>query len=125
MAVVAGRSTGSLGSILVTLHELGVAAAGFMGGFVVFGGVLRWIGTSYELYQLHRTWRMVIASSFFHSGFWLLIVTGMFAYYTRSMPMAAWLFGGFVVAVLFNAVLAAVALAKWRHNRKKRAQNAA
>ena len=98
---------------------------GFLGGIVLFSRVSAWIVIAWEMGRAHEgggrdrfSFPMAAGVSAFHSGPWLLVACGIFAYYTRGEPWWPWLFGSAIIGVLYPAVLVTNVM-------RKRGKNAA
>lgn len=115
MAVVAGRSTRSFGSIRMNIAAgLMLGFFGFSGGMLLFSRAFGWIATAWEAGRPkqesgrnHFSLALAASVSAFHSGPWLLVASGIFAYYTRAEPWWPWIFGGAIVGLIYPAALIA------------------
>jgi hypothetical protein len=91
---------------------LAVVVAGFFAGNLVFVAVIRWVHLVVEARNQiaavegrraasGKVAMLASCQSLFHSGPWLLIAVGYFAYQVYSESWAPWLFAGFCGSVVF------------------------
>jgi uncharacterized membrane protein len=95
---------------------LGVLIGGFFAGNLVFVAVLRWAyilvvareqvaATDGRLAAPGKVALLAFCQSLFHSGPWVLVVFGFFAYHIYSESWAPWFFAGFCGSIFFLGIL--------------------
>jgi uncharacterized membrane protein len=95
---------------------LGVLMGGFFAGNLVFVAVLRWtyifvvargqvVATEGQRATLGKVALLALCQSLFHSGSWIVVVFGFFAYQIHSLSWAPWFLAGFCGSVVLLGTL--------------------
>src|SRR5262245_18917694 len=97
------------------------AFGGMLAGNVLVSGISSWVRAIVEVrrtYASGHPWRMVVLTSLFNAGPWILVVAGLFAYYVHAAEWAPWFFGGAIVWVMYLGGLMLIVYTRNRDNFK-------
>jgi zinc transporter ZupT len=97
---------------------------GFLAANLLLATLSSWgraIAEVRRTYASVHPWRMVVLTSLFNAGPWLLVVVALFVYYEHSAPWAVWFFGGAAVWLVYVGSLMGVVYARRRGKGNKNA----